>query len=189
MYFNEIIKSKNITKYRLSKESNVPYTTICDLCSGKTEISKASVETIYRLSKVLDVSMEMLVEPYIEHRVDFELFKSNTCHRVKNNGDVDFIIEVLEKQEIDELFKRQWYRECFYTLAMIDYLSNENDIPLCTQYNEIRKMKLKNILYPASVLTMAKVNKDEDIKKQALMDAIPEFINYNIVESQVRNVV
>ena len=58
MSINEILEQKNITKYRLWKESGVPQATISDICTGKTRIEKCSAETIYRIAKVLDVSME-----------------------------------------------------------------------------------------------------------------------------------
>ncbi len=189
MRMNEILKEKNITKYRLAKESGVPYTTVNDICNGRADISKCSIETIYRISKVLRISMEELVEPYLDHRVDFEVFKSNTCHRVKEKGDLQFIIEVLEKDEISNFYKKQWYRECFYMLAMLDYLSRENDVPLCTQYDELRTKKLRDKLYPSSILMAAKVTKNDKIIQQALKEAIPEFLRFNIVESEVRNVI
>jgi len=77
---NELMENKKITKYRLAKESGIAYTTINDICSGKAQLEKCSAETIYRISKVLGVSMENLIEPCFDKRSDFELFKSNTCH-------------------------------------------------------------------------------------------------------------
>ena len=61
MNINRLLKNKNITKYKLSKLSGIPYTTLNDVCSGKTSIEKCSGETIYKLSKHLDVSMEDLI--------------------------------------------------------------------------------------------------------------------------------
>ena len=61
MTLNEMLEQKNITKYRLWKESGVPQATISDICTGKTRIEKCSAETIYRIAKVLDVPMESLI--------------------------------------------------------------------------------------------------------------------------------
>lgn len=189
MAINEMLKSKNITKYKLSKLSEIPYTTINDICSGKAKLEKCSAETIYKISKVLGVSMESLIEPCFEKRIDFELFKSNTCHRLKEIGDTEFVIELLEQDEIRKYYNKKWYPESLYLLAMLDYVSDENDIPLCTQYNDMRKMKLKTILYPASVLVAAKVSNNNKIKTQSVKDSIPEFIRFNIVETDVRNII
>lgn len=39
---------------------------ISELCSGKTNILRCSVETVYKLAKALGVSMEMLVEDAVK---------------------------------------------------------------------------------------------------------------------------
>ena len=189
MMINELMKNRNITKYRLAKDSGVPYTTINDICSGKAQIEKCSAETIYRIAKELGVSMENLIEPYIEKRSDFELFKSSTCHRLKELGDIEFVIELLEQDEIRKYYKKKWYPESLYLLAMLDYLSRENDIPLCTQYDDMRNIKLKTILFPASVLVAAQVAKNDELKLRSIRESIPEFMRFNIVENEVRNVI
>ncbi len=189
MMINEIMEKKNITIYRLSKDAGIPYATLNDICNGKAEIAKCSAETIYRISNILGVSMESLIEPHIEKRIDFELFKSNTCHKLKELSDINFIIETLETNKIRAYFKKKWYPECFYLLAMLDFVSRENNVPICTEYDDIRTMKLKSTLFPASVLIATKVNKNDNIKQQSLAEAIPEFLRFNIVESEVRNVV
>lgn len=186
---NELMKEKNITKYRLSKNSGIPYTTINDICNGKALLEKCTAETIYRIAKTLGVTMEDLLEPYISEQIDFELYKSNVCHRVKELGDVDFIIETLEKNDIRTFYRRKRYAESFYLLAMLDYLSRVNDVPLCTEYDDLRQCKLRDPLYPTGILTASAVNKDESIKEQAKLEAIPEFMQFNIVENEVRDVI
>ena len=189
MVITSIMDDRNITKYRLAKNTGIPYTTISDICSGKAQLEKCSVETVYKIAKELGVSIETLIEPYMEERLDFELFKSNTCHRLKELGDIDFIIEVLEEDRIRKYYKKKWYPESLYLLAMLDYISRENNIPFCTQYDDMRNLKLKTILFPASVLVAAKVTKNDDLKHRSIKESIPEFIRFNIVESEVRNVI
>ncbi len=72
---------------------------------------------------------------------------------------------------------------------MLDYVSRENDIPICTQYDDMRSLKLKSILFPADVLVAAKVSKSEELKQRCIREAIPEFMRFNIVKSEVRNVI
>lgn len=36
----------------------------------------------------------------MEKRCSFELFKSNVCHRLKEQGDIDFLIETLKEDMI-----------------------------------------------------------------------------------------
>ena len=186
---NELMENKKITKYRLAKDSGIAYTTINDICSGKAQLEKCSAETIYRISKVLGVSMESLIEPCFDKRGDFELFKSNICHKLKELGDIDFVIELLEEDYIRKYYRKKWYPESLYLLAMLDYVSRENDIPICTQYDDMRSLKLKTTLFPASVLVAAKVAKSDELICRSIKEAIPEFMRFNIVESEVRNVI
>lgn len=186
---NELLKNKKMTQYRLAKDSGIAYTTINDICNGKAQLEKCSAETIYRISKVLGVSMESLIEPCFDKRNDFELFKSNTCHRLNELGDIKFVIELLEEDSIRKYYEKKWYRESLYLLAMLDYISRENNIPICTQYDDMRSLKLKTILFPAGVLVADKVANTDEFKKHSIKEAIPEFMRFNIVECEVRNVI
>ncbi len=192
MIVNDLLEKENMSRYRLSKKSGVAMTTITDICSGKADLDKCTAGTLYKIAKVFGVTVDFMLENNINEKVDyrcsFETFKSNTCHHVKDMGDMDFIIETLESDEIRRLYERNWYRESFYLLAMIDYLSRINGISICTNYNDIRSKKLEKLYFPAGVEVSYKATGDESIKEKALANAIPEFIRFNIVESEVRNV-
>ena len=189
MNINELLKKRNISKYKLSKLSSIPYMTLNDICNGKTELKKCSAETVYRLAQGLQISMEDLLAPYMEQRISFELFKSNVCHSLKQLGDINFLIETIQDDSIQSYYAKGWYPECFYLLAMTDYISRINDIPICEEYNDLRHKKLENIIYPASVLALAAVQESEAPKREAMEHSIAEFMRYNIVESEVRNIV
>lgn len=188
MRIQEYLKQKKISVYRLAKESGLPYMTVNDICRGSAKLEKCSAETVYRIAKALDVSMEELLEPYLIKRSSFENFKSSVCHRLKAAGDIDFMIELLESQDIRMYYSRKWYLECFYLLAMLDYLSRENDVPLCEDYNDLRQYKLEQTVYPAGVLAMAAAADNDAILEEAKKSSIPEFMQFNIVENEVRNV-
>lgn len=192
MIVNELLEKENMTRYRLSKESGVAMTTITDICSGKADLDKCAAGTLYKIAKVLGVTVDSLLEnnsvESSDYRCSFETFKSNTCHNVKDKGDIDFIIETLETDEVRKLYNRSWHREALYLLAMVDYLSRINGLPVCTNYNDIRSKKLEKPYFPAGVVVSSVAIGDESIKEKALADAIPEFLRFNIVESDVRNV-
>lgn len=192
MIINDLLEKENMSKYRLSKESGVAMTTITDICSGKAELDKCAAGTLYKIAKVLGVTVDSMLEnnaiEKVDYRCSFETFKSNTCHHVKDMGDLDFIIETLKTDEIRKLYDRQWYREALYLLAMVDYLSRINHLPNCTNYNDIRRQKLENPCFPAGILVSCAATGDESIKDEAIARAIPEFMRFNIVESEVRDV-
>ena len=125
----------------------------------------------------------------MEKRCSFELFKSNVCHWLKEEGDIDFLIQVLESDLIRKYYNRKWYLESFYLLGMLDYISRINDVPMCSEYDDLRRQRMQEIIYPAGVLLTARVLGDESIKEQALKEAIPEILRFNIVESDIRNVI
>lgn len=185
MTINEYMEQKGLTRYRLSKESGIPYTTVNDICTGKAKLEKCSAETVYRLSKILGVSMEKLMAPYMVKRLDFELFKSNVCHRRKEMGDKVFIVEMLKAKDIEQYVSRKWFPEALYLLAMLDYVSRINGVPPCSRYHDLRHSRLSEPLYPASVLTLCVVTGDDTALEKARQEAIPEFLRFNIIESEV----
>lgn len=186
---NDLLEQKQISKYLLSKVTGIPYSTLSDICSGKTSIARCSAETVYKLAKFFNVTMESLIDSEVCKRVDFDNFKSNVCHALKESGDIDFINSTIEKDDIRKMYRRKWYPESFYLLAMVDYLSRINDVPLCSEYDDLRRCRLSETVYPSGILAEATVMKDDSVKERAKMESIPEFMRYNIVECDIRNVV
>lgn len=188
MNINELLKQKNMTKYKLSKRSGVPFTTVSEIASGKTKIENCTGATLFKLANALDVTIEDLIAGSVIHRSSFDTYKSNVCHQVKDMGDLAFIIETLETDRIRTLYKRGWYPECLYLLAMLDYLSKENGLPLCNEYNDLRPMRIVEPIYPSSVIVMSAASGSDQPKKNSIEGAIPEFLRHNIVEGEIRNV-
>ena len=76
MNLNIIIKQSGMTKYKVAKLSGVPHATLNDLCSGKSRIEKCSAETLYRIAKALNVSMESLIETVIIEKEEMQRVQS-----------------------------------------------------------------------------------------------------------------
>jgi len=188
MNINDLLQQKKMTKYKLSKASGVPFTTVSEVTTGKTKIKNCTGDTLYRLAKALGVTIEDLLADSMEYRQSFDTFKSNVCHMVKDMGDIDFIINTLESDKIRKLYQKRWYPESLYLLAMVDYLSRENDLPICEDYNDIRAARLREPIYPSSVIAMSAFSRSDQPKQNSYAQAIPEFKRFNIVESEVRNV-
>ena len=120
--------------------------------------------------------------------MDFELYKSHICHRVKREGDLFFIRNVLLSNEICILYNKGWHVESLYLLAMVDYLSRLHNIPLLKEFDKLRKLKFNELLYPSDIILMSLIFNNEGPQKQALKECIPEFLRHNIVEAEIRNV-
>lgn len=118
---------------------------------------------------------------------EFELFKGNVCHMVKEYGQLQFLENMLVSNQVEKLWNEGQQLYSLYLLAMVDYLSGLNDIPLYAKYNYLRNHKIQKKVYPLSLILAAKMD-DADIDELA-KDAIPEFLRFNIVEGNVFDVV
>ena len=189
MIVNELMERVNMSKYRLAQQAQIPYMTVNDICNGKTSLGKCNAETVYQIARVFNVTVEELLEAAKEQRCSFSIFKSNVCHKLKELGDIDFLLQTLSNDEIRKYYDKEWYPECLYLLAMVDYISRLNQIALCSDYDDLRNMRLSETIYPSGILALSLAKKDDTPKKKAWEEAIPEFRRFNIVENEVRSVV
>ena len=67
-------------------------------------------------------------------------------------------------------------------------LAKDSGIPNTT-INDLRNMKLKDTIYPSSVLMASRITGNDALLEESAREAIPEFLRFNIVESEVRNVI
>ena len=183
MTIQEAMRKSGMSIYALSKKSGVPYSTLRDICKNKTDLGKCEARTVYLLAHALGVSTDELMKTYAQKRCDFELFKSHICHRLKREGDFDFILNVVQSPDIREYFDRGWTAESLYLLAMLDYLSRVNEIPLRTRYDGLRTKKLSKPIYPVGVRLTSEVMDSDEPLKRAEQDCIPEFRRFNIIET------
>lgn len=70
MVIDDWMKQKNLSRYELSKKSGIPYTTLTDLIQKRTRLEKSSAETVYKLSRVMGISMDELFMLSIEEAVE-----------------------------------------------------------------------------------------------------------------------
>lgn len=80
---------------------------------------------------------------------------------------MDFIIDTLEKEDIRRYYDRQWYPESFYLLAMLDYVSRENDIALYANYSDLRSQKLSEPVFPSGIVAVAALDANTDVMETA----------------------
>ena len=87
-------------------------------------MKKCAAGTLYRIAKTLNVTVDLLLEAdeqakendkNQEYRSSFETFKSNTCHHVKDMGDIDFIIDTLERIQFEIYMKSMVSRITIFT--------------------------------------------------------------------------
>lgn len=180
----DLLKEKNMTVYSCSKRSGIPYSTLLDIVNGKTNIEKCTIETALKLSNALGVDIEYLLQ---RNSLDeFESFKSNVKHEIKEKGDLRFIVETLMNDEIEKLWNSSQKAKAFYLLATLDYLSRINEYPPITAYSDIRKYTLSNTVKPSDIVLLENI--DPKMAKKYQKDVIPEFLKFNIIERDLRDV-
>lgn len=118
---------------------------------------------------------------------EFEIFKGNVKHSVKYDGQEKFIRQILLSNEIERFWNDGLCLYSLYLLAMVDYLSKLNQIPLYNKYEYLRHYKMDEKIYPMSLIVFSELEKVD--KDELASDAIPEFLKYNIVEGDIFNVV
>ncbi len=188
-----ILRQKNITLYQLEKLSHLPHATLSDLYNEKTSAEKCSSSFLHHLAKYLDMSMDELYEKLtykdlscFDFDKQFDLFKSSLCQELKNLGYKKFLFKYLNTHDVWVYYQMQMMRESLYLLSLIDYLCETHNLPLVKEYDEIRQYKLSRTCVPESVYLLMQYK--QTTVSEIYKEAIPTFLQHNIVESEIENV-
>lgn len=189
MTFKELLENKEITAYRLSKDSGVPFSTISDLLNGKSKPENIRLTHALLLSDVLCVDVKELASLEMpRENVEFRYFRSNVLHDLRRKGDKNFIQYILNAKIIDTEYKRGEIECALYLLALVEYLDRVNGFNLrIGRYKKLKGMTLPSVLFPGSDLIHFDTVKDAE--DRIGVELIPEFAKYNIVEESVRNAI
>lgn len=66
MTINEMIKEKGMSRYSLSKTSDIPWATLSDICSGKTSLTRCNAQTLQKLAAAFEMTIEEVLSLTIE---------------------------------------------------------------------------------------------------------------------------
>lgn len=170
-------------------------------------VEKRQKERLRAYVKQLGVSMNEYITSLIEedmrkyykeaperlaerlYRYEFEIYKSNISHYLNSVGDVEFLSSVISDDTVRYYWDKKLYKEALYMLAAVDYLSRLNEIPLVSNYEQLRRESFDEPLYPRDVILRSRLLKSDKPKKEAVTKAIPEFLRHNIVEGDLRDAV
>lgn len=122
MMINDYLKDNNITKYQFAKMCDLPYTTLNDICTGKTDIAKCSGITLMKIANILECTVDdllkercmsvlslekitALITPVAEkHKLrSVYIFGSYARNEADENSDIDIMID-REGSEIHGIF-------------------------------------------------------------------------------------
>lgn len=185
----ELIQEKNMSIYKVCKVSNIPYSTLLDLVNSKTSMLNCSVKTVLGIANALNVTVDEIIRNCVEHRLSFQEFRNEMCHMLKEKGDLEFIEYIYNSSLVENYYNKHYYEEMLYTLAMLDFVSKENNIPIAREYNKYRVKKLNKKIYPRDYCIIKKLNENDDLTKKVEKNWIKEFKKYNIMECNIRDAV
>ena len=171
MKLKSIIKMKYKSIRSCAENCGIPYTTLYELCSGKRSLYHCEAQTLFKLSKSLNMTMEEMLEGET-----FQIFRDNLHNQKKQLGDKRFLLKHLERNTINVLWDEEKQEKSLYLLAMVDLLCKRNNYPIIKEYEDKRKYKLKKPLF---------VGDSKLDKEKAKQQALPEFSVYNIYEGTI----
>ena len=77
--FKKFLQEKNISIYKLSEISNVPYTTLNELANGKKNIQDCKIKTIQGIANSLGISIEAFLNLFSRKKI----FLSDSWEKMK----------------------------------------------------------------------------------------------------------
>ncbi|MBR5422053.1 MAG: helix-turn-helix transcriptional regulator [Lachnospiraceae bacterium] len=184
MRIEQFLKDKKISLYALAEKSGLNYSVVHNIINGRSDIRQCKLDTAARMADALQISIEDLML-LCKRNYSYTLFKSEQCHQVHRKGELEYVVDILERKEIDHYWHLSMYAEALYELAMIDYICRRNDIPKCENYNEMRTYKLDHKAYPIDVEITKNLLRKDNAYENAEKGAIPEFLRFNIIEGEI----
>ena len=189
-----VLNDKNISLYQLEKASHISHATLNDIYNERSNIDNCSILVMSKIAASLNMDIDDLYKKLtyrdlslFTYNEDFDLFKSDTLQRLKREKEEDFIKRMATTDVINNFYQNNKYKEALYLLALLDYLSKKNSLPLLKQYDYLRDYKLDKV-YVSKSLYLLLAYKSTTITS-IYKECIKEFLKYNIVEAEIDNVI
>ena len=189
-----VLNDKNISLYQLEKASHISHATLNDIYNERSNIDNCSILVMSKLAASLNMDIDDLYKKLtyrdlslFTYNEDFDLFKSDTLQRLKREKEEDFIKRMATTDVINNYYRNNKYKEALYLLALLDYLSKKNSLPLIKQYDYLRDYKLDKV-YVSKSLYLLLAYKSTTVTS-IYKECIKEFLKYNIVEAEIDNVI
>lgn len=130
----------------------------------------------------------------MNEKLSYDAFRSEICHMYHFDGDYEFIKKVMKSNLVLFLWNKNEYVKALYTLAMIDYISWKNDVPLFEEYEQMRKCKLENIIYPSAIVMLDRIEQSSRNRNMAIEECKNDkcgafFFRHNIIERSIEDVI
>lgn len=99
---NRILNDGRMSMYRLSELSGVPQSTIADICSEKSSITRCTAGALHKIAKILNVTVDYLLEEYPDILEMFLLVLKEKRRKGKTNLKISHCFR--QEVKIEEVF-------------------------------------------------------------------------------------
>ena len=187
MKFKQLLKQNHLSIYMLAKKANIPYMTINDLVNGRTNFANMSLKNAIAISKVLKMDVYSLMEIEDARFKNFRYFRNTVLSALKRDSVDLFIQKLISEKQIGNYYNNGLISQALYLIALLDYLCRISGKPLyLDKYKRCRKKKLEKPLFVGGdIIHFDTIDEAEETLK---IKVIPEFADFNIIESDVFNV-
>lgn len=93
------------------------------------------------------------------------------------DGECMFVESTIEAGTIEKLYDQGCYDAALYTLGLIDYLCDKNDIPRLTMYDKYRGDTMAKTVY------CPEAEEDPILDCVYFLKMIPQFLKFNMIET------
>lgn len=181
-----LCEEKKVSLYRCAKDTQIPYSTLSDIALNHTEPGNINARTLNALAEYFDMPMgDIYTILMLKRRMPFVSFRSEMCHKLNRNGDINMLAFIRKGNYIPLLWKVKWYPESLYLLAMLDEITEKNRAKLCQDYDWYRKQKMKNLILPPDIALEMKLGNNSNRLNDLIKNANPSFLKYNILEGNI----
>ena len=91
------LKENKISVREMSMITSIPYSTLNDIVNNKVNLEECQYKTLKKIAVFLKVSIEDLVY----EREDFQTFRNKIHHDLKDNGEIETLLYILENRIVD----------------------------------------------------------------------------------------
>lgn len=114
---------------------------------------------------------------------------SRVCHELKSKGDEGFIEWIESSNIVEECYKASDMYATLYYISMYEYLCNKLNHKKSDRFAYYYSLALIDKVYQPDVYLLDALYNNTKASEDALSKAIPEFLEHNIVETEVYDAV
>ena len=121
------LKENRISVREMSVITSIPYSTLNDIVNNKVNLEECQYKTLKKIAVFLKVNIEDLVY----EKEDFQTFRNKIHHDLKDNGEIDTLLYILENRRIDYYMLHEDLLKAMYLISLLDFhLIHNHQVPL-----------------------------------------------------------